>query len=162
MAYPDLNDEQKLFIATVAGEAGGNSEKAQRAVAHVIMNRVGYKDWAKHDTVGKLLTPDQFSSINDPNNQPFQEMTKYLQNRDGSNPRLERLINTAMNVYHGKVPDFTGGAVMFYSPKAQAQLHRERPDLYLKEVPVDWDFEQLQKMTVPIEEDDDFLFYKYK
>ncbi len=30
LVYPDLTDEQKLFLATVAGEAGGNSEAAQR------------------------------------------------------------------------------------------------------------------------------------
>ncbi len=126
----------------------------------MIMNRVGYKDWAAYDTVGKLLTTDQFSSINDPNNQPFQEMSKYLQSRDGSDPRLERLINTAMNVYHGKVPDFTGGAVMFYSPKAQEQLHQSDP--IANPNPPAWKFHELQPLVGPINEDDDFLFYKYK
>jgi spore germination cell wall hydrolase CwlJ-like protein len=162
MNFPNLSDEQKLFIATVAGEAGGSSEATQRAVAHVIMNRVGYKDWSNRDTVAKNLTSDQFSSIDDPNNQPFQEMQKYLKNRDGSNPRLEKMVNTAMNVYHKKDPDFTGGAVMFYSPKAQAQLHKADPANYPKPHPVDWNFDELLHLAVPGAEEDDFQFYKYK
>ncbi len=160
LAYPNLTDEQKLFIATVAGEAGGSSDAAQRAVANVIMNRVGYKEWKDRDTIGKNLTRDQFSSINDPQNQPFNEMTEYLKYRDGSNPRLERLINLAMNVYHRKEPDSTGGAVIFYSPKAQAQKNQE--DAEANPNPPRWNYNELEDLVVPGAEDDDFRFFKYK
>ena len=79
MNYPELNDEQKLFGAIVNGEAGGNSEAAQRAVSHVIMNHFGNREWRAIPMIGGLLlTQDQFSCIDDPRSQPFQEMKGYL------------------------------------------------------------------------------------
>ncbi len=111
------------------------------------MNRVGYKGYEGRNTVGEVLTPDQFESISK-QNVPFRRMTEYLKNRDGSDPEMERIINAAMNVYHKKEPDFTGGAILFYSPEGD-----EEPP---------WEMEKLQKLGVPGAENDNFWFYRYK
>lgn len=160
MNYPELNDEQKLFAATVNGEAAGSSEAAQRAVSHVIMNRFGINEWKEKPTVAGLLTRDQFSCIDDPKSQPFQEMKDYLNRRDFSNPnfepnpRLERVIAAAMDVYHGKEPDFTNEAVLYWSPKAQEANGDPDPD---------WaNSDKLLELTVPGTENEDFRWYKYK
>lgn len=162
MLYPNLTDEQKLFVSTVAGEVGGHGETAQRSVANIIMNRVGHPRFKYSDTVENVIkTPGQFTCYEKPN-VPFTRMKNYLKNRDGSDRVMENIINTAMNVYHKKEPDNTGGAVLFYSPKAQAEQHERNSAEYLAPRPSDWNWDELYEVDVPGVTGENFRFYKYK
>jgi spore germination cell wall hydrolase CwlJ-like protein len=49
-------DEFKLFVAIIYGEANSCSEAAWRAVGHVIMNRVGNNEWSNLKTVTEIIT----------------------------------------------------------------------------------------------------------
>ena len=60
-----LSSEEMRFISTVAGEAIGEGATAQKAVAHVIMNRY-YEprdSWSNSNSVTDVLTVSAFSSI---------------------------------------------------------------------------------------------------
>ena len=39
------------FIATIKGEAGICGDISKRAVAHCIMNRIGFGEWAQHTSI---------------------------------------------------------------------------------------------------------------
>lgn len=50
-----LTDEEKLFIQTIYGEADNSSEASWKAIANVIMNRVGKYDWKKYKTPAEVI-----------------------------------------------------------------------------------------------------------
>jgi hypothetical protein len=154
-----LDDEKKHLIATIYGEAAGCSPAAREAIANVVMNRVGKGEWEKQDTVDKVIKNTGFDAYSD-QNEPYRTAMSYLDNRDGSNQDIERLIKVALPVYNRETPDITGGAVLYYSPQTQAISHVKRPDLY-DEIP-DWDFNKLEEVKVPGTEQDDFKFFRYK
>ena len=154
-----LTQEQKLLIATVYGEASNCSEASWRAVANVIMNRVGTGEWKKYDTVTKVIKYTGFDAYTHPNN-PYKTAENYLNHRDGSNAELEELIRIVLDVYNGKSKDNTNGAVLYYSPKAQARLHKANPQLYPSKP--SWNFNVLQEVKVKGAENDDLKFYRYK
>ncbi|MFA9466988.1 MAG: RHS repeat-associated core domain-containing protein [Velocimicrobium sp.] len=55
-----LTKEQKLLITTVYGEAANCSEASWEAIANVIMNRVGTREWKKYDTVTDVIENSGF------------------------------------------------------------------------------------------------------
>jgi len=63
-------------------------------------------------------------------------------------------------VYNREKADSTGGAVLYYSPKAQAQLANENPRMYSRTP--DWNFDVLDLVNVSGPENDDLEFYKYR
>lgn len=57
--------------------------------------------------------------------------------------------------------DNTDKAVLYYSPKAQASLHKTKPSMY-REKPR-WDFNKLQEVKIKgLLASDDIKFYIYK
>ncbi|MEL4106285.1 kelch repeat-containing protein [Oscillospiraceae bacterium WX1] len=158
--YSTLTDEEKLIITTVYGEAGDCSASAWEAVANVIMNRVGTREWKKYDTVTKVIKYTGFDAYTYPNS-AYKAAMNYLNNRDGSNAKLESLIKIVLDVYNGGTPDNTNGAVLYYSPRAMEALHDRDPKQYPNTKP-SWNFDVLQEVTVKGAEKDDFKFYKYK
>ncbi|WP_010681102.1 RHS repeat-associated core domain-containing protein, partial [Acetivibrio cellulolyticus] len=156
----ELTEEQILMIKTVYGEAANCSEASWEAVANVIMNRVGTREWKKYDTVTKVIKNSGFDAYTNPND-PYKTAEKYLNNRDGSNAKLEKLISIVLDVYNGKSEDNTNGAVLYYSPKAQAALHKKFPKSYPSLVPP-WVNDKVQEVKVSGAEKDDFKFYRYK
>lgn len=155
----NLNDDQKLMIATIYGEAAGRSPASWEGIANVIMNRVGRGEWKNHDTVSKVIQNTGFDAYSYPND-PYRIATDYLNNRDGSNPDIEKVIKVVLPIYNKQAFDTTKGAVLYYSPRAQRELHEQNPNIY-GESP-DWNFDELEEVNVPGSEGDDFKFYKYK
>lgn len=155
----ELSEELRLFIATIYGEADASSEYAWEAIANVIMNRVGKKDWKKYDTVTKVIISSGFDAYTQ-KNLPYKIAESYLKNRTGNNKRIENMIKIVSNVYYKKIIDITNNAVLYYSPKAQTALHKKYPSKY-KETPC-WNFKLLEEIKIKGAEKDDFKFYKYK
>ena len=149
-------DEFKLFVAIVYGEANSCSEAAWRAVGHVIMNRVGNNEWSKLKTVTAIIT--QKYAFEAYKKKQFNIAEKYLYNNSKdklSDKLIDRMSEVLEPVYNKKDPDNTYGAILYFSPKAQKALGRNKPNWAsskkLTEVKVDG-----------LEETDDFKFYKYK
>ncbi len=155
----ELNEELKIFIATIYGESAASSEIAWEAIANVIMNRVGEKEWKKYDTVEKIIKYTGFDAYT-LKNTPYKIAESYLKNRTGNNLKIEKLINIVINIYYNEKPDITNGALLYYSPKAQETLHNKYPNKYLKTPK--WNFSLLEEIKIKGAEKDDFKFYKYK
>jgi len=156
------DDEFKLLVATVYGESAGSSETAWQAIAFVIKNRVGRREWIHHKTISDVIKKTGFDAHTQ-RNTPYVLAEKYLnenKDRQGSNKRIEELIATLAPIHLGKKTDITGGAVLYYSPKAQAALNKLNPKIW-KETP-NWNFSLLSEATIPgLLNSDDFKFYKY-
>ena len=156
----ELSEELILMIATVYGEAANCSDAGKEAVANIIMNGVGKREWKKYDTVTKVIKNSGFDAYTHPND-PYNEAIAYLKNRDRSNADIENTIIIVTAVYNGEREDNTDGAVLYYSPKAQAALHKKFPKSYPSLVP-SWVNNKVEEVKVSGAEKDDFKFYKYK
>ena len=157
----NTNKEFNLLVATIYGEANNSSEIAWKTIAHVINNRVGKKEWKKHTTVTDIITKTGFDAYTH-NTSNFKRAFDYLKGTDGkTNALIDKMVNALEPVYLRQEKDITFGAILYYSPKAQAALYKTKPNLY-KETPA-WNFSLLDKVTIPgLLATDDFNFYKYK
>jgi len=151
----DLTPDQKIFIATIYAEATVSangyyvSPIARQAIACVIMNRVGQREWASYQTAGDVCAYSGFSAHGSYN---YQECMKYLDNRDGSNQLIEELISQVMPIYTGELPDITGGAQLFYTPAAM------KPHTELR-----WNFNLLEEVIISgVDPYFEGRFYRYK
>lgn len=105
-------------VRTVLGEAGGEDDRGQQAVAHVILNRAKQ---AGIDTTGVIFAPNQFEPWNNP------QTRAKLEAIDPASPQYQRALAQVRAVQGGQAPDPTGGATHFYSPTAQTALGRSAP-----------------------------------
>ena len=151
----ELTYDQKVFISTVYAEATTSalgypvSPIARQAVACVIMNRIGQREWTRFQTAEDVCAYSGFSAYGSYN---YQECMKYLENRDGSNLVIEELISQVMPVYTGELPDITGGAQLFYTPAAM------KPHTELR-----WNFGLLEEVIISgIDPYFEGRFYRYK
>lgn len=110
-----LNEnEVRLLAATVWGEARSEGEDGMRAVAHVMVNRVGARFGEDIATV--ILSPRQFSVWNrgDPNRRSVQNLA-----RDPSSvisdPEWMVADRVAREVLSGQSVDPTGGALFYHT-----------------------------------------------
>ncbi len=159
-----IGNEFRLIVATVNGEAANSSTVAQKAILCVIMNRVGKREWARYHTVSGIIQHTGFDAYRQ-KIAPYTHAFQYITARDARklNGRLETMIKALLPIYKKKQADITSGAQLYYSPKAQAALHKKFPKSYTKDVPADWNFSVLQECTVPgLGASDDFKFFKYK
>jgi RHS repeat-associated protein len=135
-----LSEEQKRFIAVIAGEAIGANEKTQKAVAHTIMNRVKEpRDaWSHVKSVTDVLVKSQYDAVGE--NQ-YNLAMAYLNDRDGNDARYETLISTVLPIYDGRdKDDFTGGAHYIFNAKLSTKLEaslKASPNRYRKLGPFD-------------------------
>lgn len=159
-SFDCLSDEEILFVTTIYGEADACSEYSWQAIANVIINRIGIREWKENTTVSEVIMNTGFDAYTYPN-VPFREAQKYFEDRNYTNAKIEEMIRVVIPVYRGNVEDITDGAVLYYSPEALKNLHEKYPKKYPNEKP-DWDFSQLEKVEMEGIEDDDFLFYRYK
>jgi hypothetical protein len=153
-------EEARIFCATVAGEALGCSVAAQKAVASVILNRVGRREWSRWKTPLQVIAMsgfDAFEHENAPYVQALQMLRKYP---DGGMGALLRLVAAVMPLYQGLEAPIPG-IVLYYSPKALRALHEKNPKVWRSPVP-GWRFEQLEPVDVPGAERDDFMWFKYR
>ena len=110
-----LNEEEvRLLAATVWGEARSEGEDGMRAVAHVMVNRIGPRFGEDLSTV--ILSPKQFSVWNrsDPNRRLVQSLA-----RDPSSvatdPEWLVADRVAREVLGGQSVDPTGGALFYHT-----------------------------------------------
>ena len=107
-------DEVRLLAATVWGEARSEGEDGMRAVAHVMVNRIGPRFGEDLSTV--ILSPKQFSvwNRNDPNRRIVQNLA-----RDPSSVATdpEWLVGERVSreVLSGQSVDPTGGALFYHT-----------------------------------------------
>lgn len=114
----ELNDDEKLFIAVIAGESISEGELGWQIVANVIMNRVGSREWAKFTTPREIIEqPHQFTCLSGGGSREYRKAVEYLENRVDDGGIYEQLISTVMPIYYNEVEDITGGAQLYYSPK---------------------------------------------
>jgi hypothetical protein len=156
-----FKEEFKIMVATIYGEAANSSEIAWKAIAHVIMNRVGYREWKEHKTPKEVIKNTGFDAYTY-KNEPYKKAYKYMSNTSRkNNENIERMIEAVRPIYIGKEKDITDGAVLYYSPEAQKDLHKEKPSKY-KERP-SWNFDIIKEANIDgLRDTDDFKFYKYK
>lgn len=159
-----FSEELRLFVATVYGEAVSESKASWMAIGHVIKNRVGTREWRDLKTVSDVIKKSGFDAYKHQTDL-FKSAMKAMIGMDGAlaadaPKKLDEIVKVLRPVYEGKDEDNTGGAVLYYSPKAQKSLHKKYPSMY-KELPP-WNFKVLEEVKVNGTEADDFKFYKYR
>jgi N-acetylmuramoyl-L-alanine amidase len=107
-------NEVRLLAATAWGEARSEGEGGMRAVAHVMVNRIGDRFGEDLSTV--ILSPKQFSvwNRNDPNRRLVLNLVRDPERyaRDGEWDVAERI---AREVLSGQSVDPTGGALFYHT-----------------------------------------------
>jgi type VI secretion system secreted protein VgrG len=161
----DNEDEFKLFVATVYGEAGGSSEIAWKAVGSVIMNRVQGKDGPQHkknvtnvientrfDAYDKYAKQEHNSSQNHKKTQ-FEFAYNYLNGRTKNPPyKLLHLREVIRPIYYQKA--VVTNANYYYSPKEQEREGKVAPSWISNR-----DYKEVK--IVGLLPSDDFRFFKH-
>ncbi|MBW3245791.1 conjugal transfer protein TraG N-terminal domain-containing protein [Epibacterium sp. DP7N7-1] len=111
--------DRDVMIRTIAGEAAGETETGQAAVAHVIMNRAQDPRWGDNPAEASLEVK-QFSAWN--SGAGGNSIPENL--KEGS-PQYEQIGRIVDAVAAGYIPDPTGGATHYYSPEGMAKLVTE-------------------------------------
>ncbi len=101
---PGLNAESlEIMARTIYAEARGEGEIGMKAVAHVILNRIG--EWG--DTIGEVvLRPKAFSSWNE--GEPYPQVT--LEN----NPKMREAARIALETMEANI-DITDGSTHYHN-----------------------------------------------
>jgi len=149
-----LSEEQKLFLATIAGESIGQGATAWAAIGHVIMNRVADRkhEWKEFNTVTKVIQQPWAFTCYTRQETEYVKAKKYLDNRTKTNELYEELIRVALPIYNNTTTDTTKGAQLYYSPDSMDPPGTK---------PL-WDFDKLVEITISGINSNDFRFYKYK
>ena len=137
-----LTEEQKVFVATIAGEAISEKAAEQKAVAHTIMNRVKEprEAWSNVTCVLDVLSSNIW--YNAVGGKEYNKCMEYLLNRDGRNASYEELISNVIPIYYGEEIDFTGGAHFIFNiengqSKGLLNELRTQPNRYVQCAPID-------------------------
>ena len=157
----DMDEEFILFVATVYGEAASQSEVAWRAVASVIMNRVGHPLWKKNEmnkTVTSVIKCTGFDAIHKQKN--FIKAFAFLSGEKEALNTFEKnimkkMIEDLKPIYYEKQVITT--ANHYYSPNEQLRQHNLDPDNY-PAVPKFAKYYKEVKIT-ELKVHDDFKFY---
>ena len=152
--FPAILEEEKAVICTVCGEAMYASDTIQKAIAHVIVNRIGFREWCNYHTAEDIVKYTGFDAY-EFRSKHFEEAETYLEERYGDE-RFERVIRNVLPVLRKEEEDFTGGCVMFYSP-LRYRLDQMKMRNFRKRVP-NWNFHKLEKVKF---NKGDFEFYRY-
>jgi spore germination cell wall hydrolase CwlJ-like protein len=112
-----INFSTAVAARTLYGEARGETEIGQRAVAWVMRNRL-YSGKYGHTLASVCMWPLQFSCWNekDPNRVKMCELT----DSDPTLLTLADMLNTVMNAKSAE--DITDGATHYYSPNALPEV----------------------------------------
>ena len=150
--FPAVREEEKAAICTVCGEAFHASDAVQKAIAHVIMNRIGVREWGRYQTSEEIVKYTGFDACRF-RSKYFREAETYLEIRYGEE-KYERIIRNVLPVLRNGEEDFTRGCVLFYSPCKFLfeQNHKQRRP--------DWDFSLLERVRFPGLRGD-FAFFRY-
>lgn len=127
MAGIDVSPQDLDAITrAVVGEAGSEPDDGQAAVAHVILNRISSGKYGKTPQ-SVIFAPSQFESADNPTSTFY---TTY----PGA-PDYRKAQSIVQGVLLGNIPDPTGGATLFYAPRAQAALGRKPPQWSINQTP---------------------------
>lgn len=156
----NYSEDFKIFVATINGEAENCGETSWKVIAHTAKNRIGFANWKSWSNITQIVTKTGYDAYTQKNT-PYKRAKKALDSGDIS-PKLMSLIRAVEPIFNGTEPDFTGGVVYYYSPKAQAQLHKSDPSNYPSLVP---DFvvsksNPTHQVKIPGTEKDDMRWYK--
>jgi spore germination cell wall hydrolase CwlJ-like protein len=113
-AAPVNEADVHLLAATTWAEARSEGEIGMRAVAHVIVNRIGDRFGGDLQTV--VLSPKQFSSWNlgDPNRRLAQDPERYATG-GADKETWDTALEVARQVLSGQSTDPTGGALFYHT-----------------------------------------------
>ena len=156
-SFPAISEEEKIVICTVCGEAMHASDEVQKAITHVIVNRIGTREWSRYHTVEEIIKYTGFDAFTF-KAKYYREAETYLEERDGAE-KFERVINNVLPVLRKEEEDFTRGCVLYYSPHRYRLIQLQTGN-YGQKKP-DWDFSLLEKAKFPGLRGD-FIFYRYK
>lgn len=108
-------DEVRLLAATVWGEARSEGETGMRAVAHVMVNRIGQRFGEDLSTV--ILSPKQFSVWNrgDPNRRLVQNLVRDPERYVTDAAQWEIAQRVSREVLAGQSVDPTDGALFYHT-----------------------------------------------
>ena len=109
-------DDFDHVVRTVYGEAAGEPELGQQAVAAVIANRARQSGRTHTDVV---KAPWQF--------EPWMTRRRELESLDPSSDKYQSIARSIFPILNGDVDDPTQGATHFYSPRVQRALGRRAP-----------------------------------
>ena len=107
-------DDIDALVRTTATEA--NDPDGQLAVANVALNRLAAGNYGPN-VAAVVTAPGQF--------EPWQNGR--AQRLDARSPQYRQAAQVVNDALAGQVPDPTGGATHFFSPKSQAALGRSAP-----------------------------------
>ena len=155
--FSSVGKEEEAAFCTVCGEAFKASDAVQKAIAHVIVNRVGVREWSRYRTTEEIVKHTGFNAC-DFRAKYYREAEAYLEERYGDR-RFERVIRNVLPVLRQQEADFTGNCVMFYSPR-RFRLEQLRAGNRSRKKP-DWDFSLLEKAKFSGLRGD-YAFYRYK
>jgi len=101
-----------LMAKTIVGEGRGEPFEGKMGIAHVIMNRLHYKDWFGSTIPQVINKPSQFScwNKNDTNRKIASNPEKYIDNNTWEECKV-----AARLVYEGKIPDNVNKATHYMS-----------------------------------------------
>lgn len=118
-------NEVRLLAATAFGEARSEGEHGMRAVAHVMVNRIGPRFGEDLSTV--ILSPKQFSVWNrgDPNRRLVQNLVRDpARYNGGAVTEWETAQRVAREVLSGQSVDPTGGALFYHTQAVRPRWAR--------------------------------------
>jgi len=107
---PVLLDDIDVLARTLYGEARGEGEEGQRAVAHVVLNRVMLQSWYGKTISGVCLRDKQFSCWND--NDPNRLTITAL---DISSAGYQQALRVACQAVFSDETDPTNGADHYHA-----------------------------------------------
>ena len=148
-------------LATVYGESNRSSHGAWRAVVHVIMNRVGKREWGKHgQNSPEEVVKHGFDAYTNRGREKslYSRAWSYLHgDRKQPDKSIEDMVKVVAPVFMGREAkdDPTHGATFYFSPRCQKKLGRERPGFSTNGK---CDFVHVAILSAT----DDFEFYRYK
>ena len=150
----------QFYVATIYGEAGNSNEAVWKTIAHSMNNRIGLGEWASQKDLMDIVRNTRYDANRNGGNGPFKSaMVMFKSNK--ISPLLQRVINAVEPIFYQRETDFTNGVVSYYSPRAQAELHRKNPSAYTKLKP---DFadtpSQFAEVKIPSTQPYDFAWYR--
>ncbi len=127
----------------------------------MILNRVGAREWRRYKTPLAIVANTGFDAFTQ-QNAPYCAALRYLEKDGASNVRLGALMAAVLPILDGRAPRTTD-AVLYYSPRAQAALHKAKPHLYRAAVPR-WSIHPDVERVFPVGlvAGDDFAFFRYR
>jgi N-acetylmuramoyl-L-alanine amidase len=117
--------EVRLLAATAWGEARSEGEDGMRAVAHVMVNRIGSRFGEDLATV--ILSPKQFSVWNrgDPNRRQVQSLVANPDRYTAGDAQWDTAQRVAREVLSGQSVDPTDGALFYHTSAIRPRWSRQ-------------------------------------